>query len=343
MIRHPYETLSIRLAQRRGRMRSLPDAARPTIARALLWLALPLLLAGCAGTSSQHKGPYEPEDFDSTTTHSRSFPVSEAEACEAARRALLSQGYQISTAGVDSVNGRKSFQPEPETHLEVDFRVVCAREHPGPAPGPHSAIVFVTAVQDRFGLKKVNNSASVGVGVLGSLSLPFSSSDDAMVKIASQTLTDEHFYERFYELMGRFLNDSIKQGAEGTAPSATSAKGDPAPVITSPVLRQPMSEATPLPDAQPLVLPAAPVGAPDAASPPGASASGASPGSSTTPSTSGPSLTSPADDAANISAPQIGRSAPAQASPSASPPDGNPRQEPQPGKLQPHPHVMFST
>jgi hypothetical protein len=313
MIRYQHETLS--------------RARRPTIALALLGFVLPLLIAGCAGMGSQHKGPYEPEDFDSTTTHSRSFPVSEGEACEAARRALLSQGYQINTSGLDSVNGRKSFQPAPETHLEVDFRVVCAREHPGPAPGPHSAIVFVTAVQDRFGLKKVNNSASVGVGVLGSLSLPFSSSDDAMVKIASQTLTDEHFYERFYELMGRFLTDSVKPGPEGVAPAVSAPTGEPAPVTTSPVRRQPLSEATPLPDAPPLDLPAIADGA---------SAASGTPGVKNSPTTP--------DEPARGAGSQVGHSAPspAEASPLASRPDTAGPQDPPPEKLPARPHVMFS-
>ena len=175
-------------------------------------------LAGCAGGA--RKGPLATEDFDSTTTHSRSYGATEAQSCEAARRALLSQGYQINTATVESVIGRKSFQPSAEVHLEVEFRVTCARERPGPAEEPHTAIVFVTALQERYGLKKSNNSASVGVGVLGSLSLPFSSSDDALVKIASQTLTDEHFYDRFFELMGRFLQAPGKP-AVGAAPAAS--------------------------------------------------------------------------------------------------------------------------
>lgn len=299
-------------------------------AAALCGFALSILLAGCAGSSPEHLGPYQPEDFNSTTTHSRSFPVSEAEACEAARRALLSQGYQISNAGVESVNGRKSFQPSAETHLEVEFRVVCAREHPGPAPGPHSAIVFVTAVQDRFGLKKVNNSASVGVGVLGSLSLPFTSSDDAMVKIASQTLTDEHFYERFYELMGRFLKASEPAAAE----SPDAVPGEEAPVITSPVQRQPLSEATPLPEAPPLDLPPAaakdaPLAAPDAAAAAGTEAAR-------------PTLAAGQNQSPHKAAAEAPD--PVQVQP-ARPPEGEPKAEPQgqPGQQQRMPHVMFST
>jgi predicted CoA-binding protein len=84
-----------------------------------------LVLAGCAGTSK--RVVYDPEEFDSTTTHARGYTATEAQTCEAARRALLSQGYLITAANPDLVTGRKSFQPASEVHVEVEFRVVCQR------------------------------------------------------------------------------------------------------------------------------------------------------------------------------------------------------------------------
>ena len=161
-------------------------------------LLFSLVLAGCVSTAKRVS--YDPEEFDSTTTHTRSFRATQEQTCEAARRALLSQGYLMTTASADLVAGRKSFQPTGEVHVEVELRVVCARE--GSAS---STVAFASALQDRYSLKKVNNSASLGVGALGSLSLPFSSSDDALVKVASETLTDERFYDRFFALIDRFL------------------------------------------------------------------------------------------------------------------------------------------
>jgi hypothetical protein len=168
----------------------------------LLGLLAALLAAGC-GSSAPRRTAYAAEEFDSTTTHTRTYPATEAQTCEAARRALLSQGYMVLAANADLVTGRKSFQPAPEVHVEVEFRVVCARE--GGRSGRQSTVAFATALQDRYGIKKVNNSASVGVGAIGSLSLPFGGSDDAMVKVASETLTDERFYDRFFTLVDRFL------------------------------------------------------------------------------------------------------------------------------------------
>jgi hypothetical protein len=199
-----------------------------------------LVLAGC-GSSGSRRVTYEPEDFDSTTTHTRNYPATEAQTCEAARRALLSQGYMVTATNADLVTGRKSFQPAAEVHVEVEFRVVCAREGSGRAgkPGRQSTVAFATALQDRYGIKKVNNSASVGVGAIGSLSLPFSGSDDAMVKVASETLTDERFYDRFFTLLDRFLEGGGADAAPDEAPEMPAAEAPPAPATTFPVAPSP--------------------------------------------------------------------------------------------------------
>lgn len=157
------------------------------------------MLASCGSTGGRTK--IEPEAFGSTTTHSRSFALPPNFTCEAARRALLSQGFVITAAEVEHVKGRKNFQPEIETHVELEFNVVCAPD----GAGGKKSIAFVNALQDRYALKKSSNSASVGVGPIGSLSLPFSSSDDALVKVASETITSAPFYDRFFALLQRYL------------------------------------------------------------------------------------------------------------------------------------------
>ena len=156
------------------------------------------LLAACASTPKSFPSQ---EDFSSTVTYSRLFDATAAQTCEAARRALLSQGYIISSAREDMVEGRKSFQPEPESHLQMEIRVVCAPD----TPDGKVSLGFVTALQDVYALKKSNNSASLGVGALGSVSLPFSSSSDAMVRVGSKTISSDIFYERFFDLVKRYL------------------------------------------------------------------------------------------------------------------------------------------
>lgn len=214
--------------------------SRPRSCRSAAMLLVVAALAACTGTAKRIV--YDPEEFDSTTTHARSYGASEAQTCEAARRALLSQGYLLSAANTELVTGRKSFQPATEVHVEVEFRVVCAKDAAGSnTKGPaRRTIAFVTALQDRYGIKKINNSASVGVGAFGSLSVPFSSSDDAMVKVASETLTDERFYDRFFSLLDRFL-------VTGTAGEAAQEPAIVTPVVpASPVLGAPVAPVEPV-------------------------------------------------------------------------------------------------
>ena len=180
---------------------SSPSAPRhPGFLRALPLAALVLLLSACTLGTGRVR-PDAGESFDSTTTHTRSFAATEAQTCEAARRALLSQGYFVNRAGDDQVAGRKQFQPAGEVHVDVEFRVVCARDD----RRGQGSLAFATAVQDRYELKKASSSASVGVGAIGSLSLPFNAGNDAMVKVASQTVTDEEFYARFFVLLDEYL------------------------------------------------------------------------------------------------------------------------------------------
>jgi hypothetical protein len=75
--------------------------------------------------------------------------------------------------------------------------------------------------QDRYALKKSNNSASVGVGAIGSLSLPFSSSDDSLVRVASETVTAASFYDRYVVLMQRFLAVDYDEESKAADPAAS--------------------------------------------------------------------------------------------------------------------------
>ncbi|PIB62046.1 DUF2242 domain-containing protein [Pseudomonas sp. 2995-3] len=169
-------------------------------------LGLALVLAGAAGCSSPKTAIYEHENFDDSGTFSRDYPVSDVAACEAARRALLSQGYIITSSDPKLVVGNKSFQQTGETHLQISFNVVCADDGKG---AKHSTM-FANALQDRYALKKVNNSASLGVGVLGSVSMPIGSTDDSMVKVASETVTAPKFYDRYFSLVDVFLPQDVK-------------------------------------------------------------------------------------------------------------------------------------
>ena len=188
-------------------MPKFPVAAMCRLSSLLLVLAL----AACATTPTTKVSVSE--DFASTDTFAHSFPGNDKAACEAARRALLSQGYMIDQASTALVRGRKNFQPGPDVHVQIGFTVVCAAD----SRGSNSTTTFANAVRDRYSLKKSSSSASLGVGGVGSLSLPFGGSDDALVKVASETIANKQFYERFFALVERYLDDSsvVEESAEG--------------------------------------------------------------------------------------------------------------------------------
>ncbi|PMW96416.1 DUF2242 domain-containing protein [Pseudomonas sp. FW215-R2] len=216
------------------------------------FIGLALLLTAAAGCSKD-KPIYEHENFDDSGTFSRNYPVTDTASCEAARRALLSQGYIITSSDPKLVSGHKSFQQTGETHLEISFNVVCADD----GSAGHHATVFANALQDRYALKKTNNSASLGVGVLGSVSMPIGSSDDSMVKVASETVSSQKFYERFFTLVELFLPADAKKAAHITEkPKADLGVPEPkaAPAALAPT---PAAEPTPAPAPAPAAAPAA--------------------------------------------------------------------------------------
>ncbi|MEN5313988.1 DUF2242 domain-containing protein [Pseudomonas koreensis] len=218
-------------------------------------VGLALLLTAVAGCSKD-KPIYEHENFDDSGTYSRNYPVADVASCEAARRALLSQGYIITSSDPKLVSGHKSFQQTGETHLEISFNVVCAED----GSAKHHATVFANALQDRYALKKTNNSASLGVGVLGSVSMPIGSSDDSMVKVASETVTSQKFYERFFTLVELFLPADAKKAAHiEEKPKTDLGVPEPKPAAvapTTPATPAPAVETAPAPPPAGIVEPA---------------------------------------------------------------------------------------
>ena len=207
-------------------------------------VGLAVVLAAAAGCSSKKAAIYEHENFDDSGTFSRSYPVTDKQTCEAARRALLSQGYIITSSDPKLVSGHKSFQQTGDTHMEISFSVVCADD----GSEGHHATMFANALQDRYALKKTNNSASLGVGVLGSVSMPIGSSDDSMVKVASETVSSAKFYERFFALVELFLPPEAKKAAHITEKPKTD--------LGVPETKAAPAQLAPTPAAEPAPAPA---------------------------------------------------------------------------------------
>ena len=162
-------------------------------------LAVAVLVLAACGRNVREDAPFMGESFDSDETYSRTYELPPAQVCSAARLALLGQGYAVGKSSDEAVEATKNFQPEAEVHTQLAVRVSCVSR------GSDRTLLFVSALLDRYVLRKSSNSASVGVGALGSLSLPIGSSEDSLVRTASSTVQDTGFYRRFFERVGFYV------------------------------------------------------------------------------------------------------------------------------------------
>jgi hypothetical protein len=235
--------------------------SRPS--RAALALTLPVL-AALGACSTPPKAKLQ-EDFVSggASPYTRTFQVTSTEACEGARRALLSQGYMTTLVRPDTVDASKNFQPASDSHFTVEFHIVCTAGD----DATNSSIVYANAVQSGYALKKSDTSASVGLSVLGSLSLPIRQNSDAMVKISSETIQSGKFYDGFFGLISHYLANVVRSApvpgdtVEATqlpapapapalvvTPMPAAPGGNPAPVIMhAPKKEQTVPVAAPTP------------------------------------------------------------------------------------------------
>ncbi|MEA3118253.1 MAG: hypothetical protein QOI13_1523 [Paraburkholderia sp.] len=164
--------------------------------------ALLCLLTAC---SSSPQKPQQ-EFFDAgASPFSRNFNATSDDACEAARRALLNQGYLTNETRPDVIDASRDFQPNNDKHITVEFHVVCTQ-----GDDPETSVVYANAVQSGYALKKVDTSATVGFSVLGSLSLPIRSNSDSMVKVSSETIQSQPFYSQFFDYVRHYLRTSPK-------------------------------------------------------------------------------------------------------------------------------------
>lgn len=207
---------------------------------AIAALMCTVVLTGCAlpGKSKPASATTVAEAaFSESDTFSRTYGNSPEQSCEAARRALLSQAYLMTDVAATRMSARKNFQQTREQHYEVEFHVTCV-SNPG-----SSSTLFVSAVQQIYGLRKTSSSASVGVGILGSFSLPVMSEDESMIKVGSVTLTKPDLYQRFFDLVENHLV------AMRTLPEAAPAEPSvsQAPAMNTPAVPSPMPFAVPSP------------------------------------------------------------------------------------------------
>jgi hypothetical protein len=163
--------------------------------RSLRRFSLPLaaaLLAGCATTKAPRV--YQEEAFNSETPYAYWSTLEPNAACEVAKRALLSQGYQVDDSKPTRIRGEKLFQPKPETGVKLDISLTCLPSNVG-------AVLYANALLTHYELKAQGTSAGVAVNGFGSISLPWATDKDSLVKVGEETVADSDFYKRLFALI----------------------------------------------------------------------------------------------------------------------------------------------
>ncbi|MEM5421555.1 MULTISPECIES: DUF2242 domain-containing protein [Paraburkholderia] len=294
----------------------------PVPLRSAALAVITVTLAAALGACSSPKPKFQEDQLLSTapSQFSRSFNYASTDACESSRRALLSQGYMTTMTRDDTVDATKNFQPTLDQHIVVEVHVVCT-----PGDASNTSMVYVNAVQNGYALKKSDTSASVGLSILGSVSLPIRSNSDEMVKISSETIQSGPFYSRFFDLVGRYLSASARSEP---VPGGGAIKISPLPPPIEPVTASAAPAATTVGSAAPAAaaaaaatgaavlhsnaLPAAPVvTAPPAAPAPTPAPATAAPA----PAASAPGASAPVDHGAATAAAIMGVPAPVAANP----------------------------
>ena len=155
-------------------------------------VALCGLLAACG--SSGVPRSYKSETFPSESPFQYYSSRVPELACEVAKRALLSQGYQIDDVRPLNIRGDKYFRPSAEQGSTLSITLVCL-------PSSLGTVIYANALETQYEMKSKGSNAGVSVSALGSVTLPWAVDKDTLVKIGEETVTDPAFYQRLFQLI----------------------------------------------------------------------------------------------------------------------------------------------
>jgi len=93
------------------------------------------------------------------------------------------------------------------------------------------AIVFISAVPERYALKSQSSSARVGVSMIGSVSVPvpIGGGNANLVRVGSSTVQNQEFYTRLFDRVGFYL-PGTPTGLPAAAPPPTEPDSPPDPI-----------------------------------------------------------------------------------------------------------------
>lgn len=160
--------------------------------RFTLFACIALLLAAC----STAKAPtvYRSELFEAETPFQFHSDLPALVLCEYGKRALLSQAYEVDASSPQAIRGSKFFQPQSDYQIQLRITLVCLS-------GKEDSTIYANALQTRYELKSGGSSTGLSVAGLGSVSLPWPTDKNSLVKVGEETVTDPEFYRRLFVLI----------------------------------------------------------------------------------------------------------------------------------------------
>ena len=171
------------------------------------FLPLVVFISGCSSAPAT----FTHDSFSNNSPYQQHVGAPFSLACSAAERTLLGDGYSLDTSTkIGTVKGRKAYLMSNGRSSFLEMSVVCL-------PDASGSTIYANGLISQYDLKKSANAASVGVSVLGSISMPIGQSVDSMVKVSDETIRDRVFYKNFFAAVNGVLNDPLLEAAEKPA------------------------------------------------------------------------------------------------------------------------------
>ncbi len=154
-----------------------------------------LLLAACGGPLQvAREEPPLPEP-----KHRREFAEDAIRVCDAARLVMLGEGSVVQRPSFEELVGAR------ESHFTTEAKddgkqegYVHFRVYVSCVPRVAGSTLFVTATEERLGVKGLRESTMIGLPLVSPISIGTRTEGDQQVKFRGQTIEEQAFYDRFY-------------------------------------------------------------------------------------------------------------------------------------------------
>lgn len=164
--------------------------SRTALHRLLVSAAL-VVVAGCTSTPAP---VYRSETFDAETPFQYHSDLPPLVLCEYGKRALLSQAYEVDSSVPSNIRGSKFFQPQADHQVQLRITLTCLGTG-------RDTTIYANALQTRYELKAGGSSTGLSVSGLGSISVPWPTDKNSLVKVGEETIADGEFYRRLFVLI----------------------------------------------------------------------------------------------------------------------------------------------